>query len=86
MSAARRGRQHHPPVTVTADYEGQLDREIEIRTGDAQLIADQLEAHPGQHRECAGTAGGGATCSGERLGEGFAFATELHSVAFLTMR
>jgi hypothetical protein len=46
----------------------------------------QLETEPGQNGERSGATGSGAACSGERFGECFSFATELHREAFLTMR
>ena len=51
-----------------------------------QPVADELETQPRQHRECPGSASGRSSCSGERFGQGLAFATELHRETFLTMR
>ena len=79
-------RQHDAAVAIAADGQRQLDRQIEVRAGDAQLIAGEFEAQARQHRERPGAASGGASCSGERFGKRFTFATELHREAFLTMR
>ena len=79
-------RQHHAAVSFATDGQRQLDRQIEIGAGDAQPVADEFEAQPRQHRQCPGSTGSSSSCSGERFGKSFAFATELHREAFLTMR
>ena len=86
MSAASRAGSTTPPSPSPPTVERQLDREIEVGAGDRQLVADELEAQTRQHRQCAGAAGGGTAGGGQRFGQRLTFATELHRVAFLTMR
>ena len=47
------GRQDDTAVAVTADGDRQLDRQVQIRAGDGQLVTLQLEAKARQHRERA---------------------------------
>ena len=62
-------RQDDTAVSVATDRQRQLDRQIEVGAGDAQLVADEFEAQPRQHRERTGSASGSTSCSGERFGK-----------------
>ena len=79
-------RQDDTTISIATDGQRQLDRQIEVGAGDAQLVADEFEAQARQHRECTGSTGSSTSCGGERFSKCFAFATELHREAFLTMR
>ena len=86
MSAASRAGSTTPPSRSPPTSTSQLDREIEVGAGDRELVAGQLETQARQHGQRAGAAGGGTAGSGQRFGQDFTFATELHRVAFLDMR
>ena len=62
--------EHDATIAIATHGQRQLDRQIEIGASDAQLVADEFEAQPRQHRERPSAAGCGTSCSGERFGEG----------------
>ena len=78
------GRQHRATIDLAADLDRQLDGQVEVGAGHRQTVALHFEPQPGEHRQRAGsTGGGGAAGGGQRLGKGLTLATELHSGAFL---
>ena len=64
----------------------QPDGQLEIGSRHRQDIADDIETHPGQHRQRARTTGGRPPGSGQRVGQDLTLATELHSAALLLMQ
>ena len=79
-------REDHAAVALSADGDPELDRQIEVRAGDRQLVTDELEADARQHRERGTAPRRRPSGRGQRLGEPITFATKLHRVTFPVRR
>ena len=86
MSATSRAGTTTAPSTIAADRDRQLDRQLEVGTGDRQLVTASSRRRPDEHRQRPRSAGRRPPSGGQRFGEDVTFATELHRAPFPTTR
>ncbi len=76
------GRHDDGAVALTADGDGEADRQLEVGAGDGQLVTTDLQAQARQHRERSRPARRRPPGSRQGVGEDLTLTAELHSAAF----